>query len=62
MNNPRELEKLREKMAEHPSIINADTLIALNTEIVPSVEVDGTDAELFIAANYEQNSDYSYIV
>ncbi|MGB9039398.1 MAG: hypothetical protein WCC23_12910 [Acinetobacter calcoaceticus] len=49
-------------MAEHPSIINADTLIALNTEIVPSVEVDGTDAELFIAANYEQNSDYSYIV
>jgi len=61
MNNPRELKKIREKMLEQPSIINADTLVALNTETVPSIEVDGTDAELFIAANYEQNSDGSYI-
>ena len=48
-------------MLEQPSIINADTLVALNTETVPSIEVDGTEAELFIAANYEQNSDGSYI-
>ncbi|PTV48536.1 ATPase [Acinetobacter oleivorans] len=61
MNNPRELKKLREKMAEDPSIVNADTLVALNTEAVPSLEVDGTDAELFIAANYQQNSDGSYM-
>ncbi|MCU4641226.1 ATPase [Acinetobacter courvalinii] len=60
MNNPRELKKLREKMIEQPSIINADALVALNTETVPSIEVDGTEAELFIAANYEQNSDGSY--
>lgn len=60
MNNPRELKKLREKMIEQPSIINADALVALNTETVPSIEVDGTDAELFIAANYEHNSDGSY--
>ena len=61
MNNPRELKKLREKMAEDPSIINADNLIALNTEIVPTIEVDGTDAELFIAANYEHGSDDSHM-
>lgn len=60
MNNPRELKKLREKMIEQPSIINADALVALDTETVPSIEVDGTEAELFIAANYEQNSDGSY--
>ncbi|MNS82948.1 hypothetical protein D3C72_1167100 [compost metagenome] len=62
MNNPKELKKLREKMVEQPSIINADALVALNTELVPSIEVDGTDAELFIAANYEQNSDGPYTV
>ncbi|MDE4040090.1 ATPase [Acinetobacter pittii] len=61
MNNPRELKKLREKMASEPSIVNADALVALNTEAVPSLEVDGTDAELFIAANYQQNSDGSYM-